>query len=140
MLGDFFVQFALCGFDGVAAQIGFEDCWVNVAFAADRGSIAEATGDCLDGLHHISFRFGFGREGFEFSQKLGGEDSAGPGTEVFGGEVLISKLWADDLLEVIVDVGRVYAVASTIGVEILEEFVAGNVCTSLDDFGEAAIL
>ena len=92
MLGDFFVQFAPCGFDSVAAQIGIEDCGMNVAFAADGGSIAEATGDRLNGLHHVSLSFGVGGEGFEASEKLGGEHGAGPSTKVFRREVLICKL------------------------------------------------
>jgi hypothetical protein len=54
--------------------------------------------------------------------------------------VLVSKSWTDNLLEVIIDVGKIYAVASAIGVEILEELIAGDIDTSLENVGEASIV
>jgi len=91
------------GFDGIehgAAEVDFEDGGVDVALAADGGGVAEAVGHGLDGLDDVLFGLGFGFEGLELAQEHGGEDGAGPGAEVLGGEVL-----AGDLLEILIDVG-----------------------------------
>ena len=108
---------------------------MHVAFAADRGSVAEAGGDGRDGLNDVPFGFGDGVEGAEFAEHIAGEDGACPGAEVLGGEVL-----AGDLVEVGVDVRGVDGVVVAVVVEILEELVAGDVDAALDDVGEAAVV
>ena len=64
-----------------------------------------------------------------------GQDGPGPGAEVLGGELL-----AGDLAEVVVHVGRVDRVGLAVVVDVLEEFLAGQVAAALDDPGEPAVV
>jgi hypothetical protein len=61
---------------------------VDVALAADGGCVAEAGGYGADGFDDVLFGLGGGGEGFEVAEEVAGENGAGPGAEVFGGEVL----------------------------------------------------
>ena len=87
VLGDFLVEFALGGVDGVAVEVGLEDCGVDVAFAADGRGVAEAAGDGLDGFDDVALGFGGRGEGFKGAEEVVGEDGAGPCAEVFGCEI-----------------------------------------------------
>jgi hypothetical protein len=116
--------------------VGIEDGGVDVAFAADGGGVAEALGDRLDGLDDVFLELGLGVAGLEVAEGHGGEDGAGPGAEVFGGEVGVGR---GEGVEVGVDVGGVDGAGVVVVVEVLEELVAGGVAAGFDDAGEAAV-
>ena len=59
---------------GVALEYGGMD----VALAADGGSVAKFFGHILDGLYDVPLRLCLGFEGFEFTQGEAGEDGARP--------------------------------------------------------------
>ena len=66
-----------------------------------------------------------------------GEDGAGPGAEVFGGEV---EAFVGDGVEVGVDVYGADGVGVAVVVEVGEEFVAGGVAAGGDDTRELSVL
>ena len=109
---------------------------MDVAFAADGGGVAEALGYGLDGFDGVLLELGRGVAGVEVAESHGGEDGAGPGAEVFGGEVGVG---IGDGVEVGVDVGGVDGVGVAFVVEVGEELVAGDVAAGFDDAGEAAV-
>ena len=74
--------------------------------------------------------------GFAGAEEGAGEDGAGPGAEVLGGEVGVG--WGDGV-EVVVDVGGGDGVGVAVVVEVVEELVAGGVVAGFDDAGEAAV-
>ena len=64
---------------------------MDVALATDGGRVAEALGYGLDGFYGVFLELGFGVGGLEVAEGHGGQDGAGPGAEVFGGEVGVGR-------------------------------------------------
>ena len=127
------------GFEGLqefAAHVAVEHGGMDVALAADGGGVAELFGDLLDGLDDVLLRLGLGFEGFEFAQRQAGEDGACPGAKVLGGELLLG-----DGAQIVVHVGGVDSVQrAVLVVDVLEEFVAGQVEAALHNAREAAVV
>lgn len=108
---------------------------MDVALAADAGGVAKFHGDALDGLDDVLLGGAEGGRLGEFAQSECGEHGAGPGAEVFGGEVL-----AGDFFEIGVDVGGGDAAAAAVCVKVLEEFLAGDVAAFFNSVGEFAVV
>ncbi len=108
---------------------------MDVGLAADRRGVAEPLRHALDRLDDVLLRLGVGVERLELLQGQRAEDRAGPGAEVLGGEVL-----PGDLPEVLVDIARVDRPMLPVVVEVLEEFVAGDLLAAPDDPREAPVL
>ena len=116
-------------------QVGVEHGRVDVAPAADRRRVAEPLGDASRS-RATTCVLGLGlrrRRGSNPGAPCGGQDGAGPGAEVLGGEVL-----AGDLAQVGVDVGRADRLRLAVVVEVLEQLLPGQVLAALDDRAPAA--
>src|SRR5207237_217908 len=75
-------------FEQGAVDIAFEDCRMNVAAPADRRRVAEMLRDLLDGAHDRLLPLALGIVVAETPQRLSRELRAGPGAEVFCGDIL----------------------------------------------------
>src|SRR5437762_12306725 len=75
-------------FEQGAVDIAFEDCRMNVAAPADRRRVAEMLRDLLDGAHDRLLPLALGSELAKTPQRLRRELRAGPGAEVFCGDIL----------------------------------------------------
>src|SRR5581483_9111194 len=117
-----------------AVEVGVEHGRVDVALAADGRRVAELPGYPLDRAHHVPFRLGLAVEALELLQGLGGEDRAGPGAEVLRREVL-----PGGAAQVVVDVGRIDRVLDAVGIDVLEELLAGQLLAAADDARQAAV-
>jgi len=115
--------------------VGLEQGGMDVALAADGFGVAEDVGDGFDGLDDISFGLALRTRGFEKTERVGGEGGAGPGAEIFGGEIL-----AGDFAEVVVDFLAGDAVGGAVAVDVLKQLVAGEVLAAADDFGQARVM
>ncbi len=88
----------------------------------------------LDGFNDVflELRLGGFVAGFTGAEEGAGQDRAGPGAEVLGGEVGVG--WGDGV-EVGVDVGGGDGVGVAVVIEVVEELVAGGVVAGFDDAG-----
>ncbi len=113
-----------------AAHVVFQHRRMHITLAADGRSIPELFGDRLDGLHNIFLRLRLGLECIAFLQRDACQNCSGPGTKIFSG-----KLLAADFAEIVIDIRRVDGMGLPIVADILEQFIAGQVLASPDNFG-----
>ena len=118
-----------------AAEIAVYDGRMHITLAADRWRVAEALGNGLDGFDNILFRLSFRFKRLEFAQHGGGKNSARPGTEILGGEVV-----ACYLAQVVVDISGADGVALAVFIDVLKEFVSRQVAALLYDAREPAVI
>src|SRR3954452_17249868 len=123
------------GFEQRAVDITVEDRRMDVASTANCRRIAEMPRDLFDGAHNRLLALALGVEMTKSAQRLRREMRAGPGAEIFRG-----NLFAGDLAEIRVDLLRADDVLIALIVEILEQFVAGQVAAPFDDARESAIV
>ena len=107
---------------------------MNVAAPADRRRVAEMLRDLLDGAHDRLLPLALRIEVAETPQRLRRELRAGPGAEVFCGDIL-----PRDLAQIGVNLLRAHRMLIAFVVEILEQFVPGQVATAFDDACEPAV-
>src|SRR4051812_19710378 len=118
-----------------AVHVSGEDGRMNVGLAADRLRISETRRHAGDRRHHVALGFGLRLEAREPGQRLRGEHRAGPRAEVLGGEVV-----AADLAQIPVHVVGADRLALAVVVDVLEQFVAGEIAAGLDDLREARVV
>src|SRR5207237_9730626 len=99
---------------------------MDVAFLAYRRSVAELVGHPCDGMDELFLGATRVRSGDRLAQESGREDRAGPGAQVFRGEVL-----AADVAQVRVHLGRVDRLRLTTLVQKLEELLTRELGESL---------
>ena len=108
---------------------------MDVALAAHGNGVAETLRDGLNRARDVALRFGLRLERPKCSQRRGGHQRARPRPKIFRGE-----FGAGDLLEILVDVGRVDQLPLTGFVDVLKELVAGQIAACLDDLREPPVL
>ena len=121
--------------EGRAVEVVLEHRGMHIAAATDRPGVAELLRDRLDGARDVLLARRGRVDDVQFLQGGSGQHRAGPGAEVLGGE-----LGAGDLAQVRVDVLGRDALAGAVGVEVLEQHLAGQVLAALDGAGEATVL
>src|SRR5256885_4418549 len=133
----FQVSRRLCrqGLEQRAIDITIEDRRMDVASPADRRRIAEMPRDLFDGARNRLLALALRVEMAKSAQRLRREMRAGPGAEIFRG-----NLFAGDLAQISVDLLRADDVLIALFVEILEQLVAGQIATAFDDAREPAIV
>src|SRR5437016_1110268 len=104
---------------------------MDVALAADGFGVAEYFGDRFDGLDDVLFGLLLCGESADFRKRLGGENGAGPGAEVLGGEIRTGNL-----AKIIVHVRRADVADVAVGVEVLKKLLSRQVLAFLGDLGE----
>ena len=72
-------------------EIGINDLGMDIALPADGRRVPQSLGDALDGTDHVLLGLGRRVKRLELAEGQGGEDGAGPGPEVLGGEVLSQR-------------------------------------------------
>jgi len=87
---------------------------MNIAAAADRRRVAKVPGDLLDGAHHRLLALAFGFDVAEAPQRFRRQLRAGPGAEIFRGDVL-----ARDLAQIGVNLFRPDRVLVALVVQVL---------------------
>src|SRR5437763_96975 len=115
-------------------EIGVEDHWVDITFAADRRRISQPLGDTFDRRANVALRGGVRVEVLELLKRLGGHRSAGPGPEIFGGE-----LASADLAQIFVDVTRPDMMSLTVFVKVLEQYLSRQIPTLPDQASQSGI-
>src|SRR5947207_8444781 len=118
-----------------AVDVAVEDRGMDVAAPTDRRCVAEMPRDFFDGAHDRLLALALAVEIAESTQRFRRQLRAGPGAEIFRGDVL-----AGDLAQICVDLLRTDRVLIALFVEILEQLVAGQVAAPFDDAREAAIV
>src|SRR6266851_879711 len=120
--------------DGLAGHVPGDDGRMDVGAAAHRPRVAELARDGVDGGDDPVPGIRLGLESTGLVQRARREQGAGPRAEVLGGEVAVARL-AYVLVHV---VGR-DRVALALGVEVLEEVLAGQVFATLDHTRHAPV-
>ena len=118
-----------------AVEVVLQHGGMHIAAAAHRPGVAELLRDRLDGARDILLARRGRVDDVQFLEGRGGQHRPGPGTEVLRGE-----LGAGDVTQVRVDVLGRDPLARAVGVEVLEQHLAGQVLAALDGAGEAAVL
>jgi hypothetical protein len=107
---------------------------MDVRLSAYGGRVVQALGHPLDRLLDAALLVARGLACADLRERLRGKHGRGPGTKIFGGKVL-----AGDLAQLLVHVGRREPVRDAFIVDVLEELLAGQLLTALDDARDAAI-
>src|SRR6202171_566319 len=115
-------------------QIRAQQSRVDVVFAADRARIAEPVRDRVDGAKHVALRLPPGLRRPDRAKLLGGEHGAGPGAEIFRGDVA-----ASGLAQVGIHVVRGDRLALASGVQVLEQLLSRKVLALLHDAREPPV-
>jgi hypothetical protein len=108
---------------------------MDVALAAHGGGVAETLRDPLNRTGDVALRFGLRLERPERPQCFSGQQRAGPRPKIFRREFIVG-----DVLEIVVDVGRVDDLPFTGFVDVLKQLVARQIAARLDDLRETAVL
>src|SRR4051794_31303376 len=117
----------------LAVHVLVEQARTDVGRAADRGRVAELLGRGLNGAFDLSFALGLARALTFHAEGDRAEERAGPGAEIFRGEVL-----ADDRLDVIVDVAVLH-VAHFAVVDEREQLRLVQLLQLLDERGDVGV-
>ena len=108
---------------------------MNVALAAHGHGVAETLRDGLNRTGDVALRLGLRLERRERLQRRGGQQRARPRPKILCGEFC-----SGDVLEILVDVGRVDHLPFTAFVDVLEQLVAGQIAACLDDLRKPPVL
>ena len=109
-----------------------DDVGMNVAFAADRGSVSQLSRDALDDRSEAAL--GWRRAGGirELPQFGCGQNGSRPGAKILGADVSPRRL-----PEIAVHVGRADAADVSARIEILEQRLTRQLLASFDDFRQS---
>ena len=107
---------------------------MHVAFAADGGRVAELARHLFDSGAKIALRLSCAVEAFELIERHCREYRARPGAEV-----LCRNGLAGDFLEIAVHVGRRDVLAISGFVDVLEQFLTGQLLARFYDLGDAPV-
>jgi len=108
---------------------------MDVALAAHGHGVAETLRDGLNRTGDVALRLGLRLERRERLQRRGGQQRARPRPKILRGEFR-----SGDVLEILVDVGRVDHLPFAAFVDVLEQLVAGQIAACLDDLCEPPVL
>jgi hypothetical protein len=100
---------------GGAIEIAVEDYGMNVAFAADGGSVAQPLGHALNRSHEILLRLRFRVEALKLAQCDRGEHRSRPRSKIFRGE-----LRTGDFPQVVVHVLGLHVLLHALLVDVLK--------------------
>src|SRR5689334_9252117 len=107
---------------------------MDVVFPADAAGVAEPFRGQVNGGDDVALRLLLCLRRPDCTQRFRGQHGAGPGAEILGRD-----LATGDLLEVRVDVFRIYFLAFAIVVQILEQLFARQLLTALNDSRDALV-
>src|SRR4029078_7532084 len=108
---------------------------MHIALSANGRRVSQFLSHPLDRLRDVAFGRGLRLKGSAFWQGQIRENVAGPGAEILGGEIR-----AADLAQVVIHIGGVDGTPLTRIVNILKQFLPGEVETGSDDARQSAIL
>ena len=92
---------------------------MDVALSANRRGVAKALRHIFDCLHDIFAGLRLRIESLEFSERDGGQNSAGPGAKILGGEIAAAAL-----AKILIHVLRINPLPFPLLIEILKEGVS----------------
>lgn len=107
---------------------------MDVAFSANRTGVAQHSRHGFDGYPDILLRLGQAFATLELLQGLSGVHGACPCAKILRGEILSA-----DLLEVLIHRVRIDAPSLASVVEVLEQFLAGQVLAASNDRGDPGV-